>query len=149
MTIENERPPRSGFARLVPELLVGDIAESLAFWRNALGFSIAYQRPEPAFAYLERPDGAQIMLCQRSGSWETGELAFPFGRGVMFQIFVDNVDAIIETFANLNLPLYSGPREVWRSYGDREGGKREIFVLDPNGYLVMLAQDLGERPLQD
>jgi hypothetical protein len=47
----------------------------------------------------------------------------------------------------LQIPLHAGPREVWRRYGDREGGKQEIFVLDPNGYLVMMAQDLGERPL--
>ena len=39
-------------------------------------------------------------------------------------------------------------REVWRRYGDIEGGRREIFVLDPDGYLVMLARDLGTRPLQ-
>lgn len=147
MTFHHGAPPRGGFARLVPELLVSDISKSLAFWRNALGFTIAYQRPEEGFAYLERPEGAQIMLSQRSGTWETGALELPFGRGAMFQIFVDDVDAIAATLANLRLPLYAGPREVWRRYGDREGGKREIFVLDPNGYLVMLAHDLGERPL--
>jgi len=35
---------------------------------------------------------------------------------------------------------------VWLSVGDREAGQREIFVLDPDGYLVMVADDLGERP---
>jgi hypothetical protein len=58
-------PPKTGWAKLVTELLVSDIAASLAFWRDRLGFEIAYQRPERAFAYLERPEGAQIMLCQR------------------------------------------------------------------------------------
>jgi hypothetical protein len=36
---------------------------------------------------------------------------------------------------------------VWREVGDRQAGQREIFVLDPDGYLVMVADDLGERPL--
>src|SRR5437899_6923989 len=67
-------PPRSGWARLVPELLVEDIAISLLFWRDRLGFAIAYQRPEERFVYLERPEGAQIMLSQRSGRWETAAL---------------------------------------------------------------------------
>src|SRR5258708_39924154 len=58
-------PPRSGWAGLVPELLVDDIAASLAFWCGLLGFVVAYQRSEQFFAYLERPEGAQIMLCQR------------------------------------------------------------------------------------
>jgi catechol 2,3-dioxygenase-like lactoylglutathione lyase family enzyme len=84
MDVDYGRPPKGGFARLVPELLVDAIAVSLRFWREALGFEIAYQRPEQSFAYLERPEGAQIMLCQRSGRRETDELLVPYGRGVMF-----------------------------------------------------------------
>jgi hypothetical protein len=42
-------------------------------------------------------------------------------------------------------PLYAGPREVWRKVGDCQSGQREIFVLDPDGYLVMVAHDLGYR----
>jgi len=38
-----------------------------------------------------------------------------------------------------------GPREMWRKVGDRQSGQREIFVLDPDGYLVMIAHDLGYR----
>jgi catechol 2,3-dioxygenase-like lactoylglutathione lyase family enzyme len=147
MEIDYGRPPQGGFAKLVSELLVVDILVSLKFWCQALGFEVAYQRPEQGFAYLERPEGAQIMLCQRSGKWETDELQMPFGRGVMFQIYVADVEPIRARLSELNIPLHAGPRDVWRRYGDREGGKREIFVLDPNGYLVMLAADLGERPL--
>jgi len=67
--------PKGGFAKLVSELLVEDLGESLYFWREALGFAIAYQRPEKKFVYLERPEGAQIMLCERSeGRWETAAM---------------------------------------------------------------------------
>jgi len=131
----------------VPELLVEDIATSLPFWRDLLGFAIAYQRPEDRFVYLERPDGAQIMLCQRSGRWETAALERPLGRGVMFQVHVDDIDAVSAVLAAVGHELYAGPRDVWRRYGDREGGQREIFVQDPDGYLVMVAQNLGERAL--
>lgn len=141
------KPPQGGLAKLVSELLVEDIHESLRFWREALGFEIAYQRPEECFAYLERPEGAQIMLCERSGKWETGPLERPYGRGVMFQVHVAAVDPILERLRELQVPIYAGPREVWRRYGDREGGRREIAVLDPNGYLVMMAEHIGERPL--
>jgi hypothetical protein len=34
---------------------------------------------------------------------------------------------------------------VWRKIGDRQAGQREIFVLDPDGYLIMIADDLGGR----
>ena len=141
-------PPKSGWAKLVCELLVEDIDSSLQFWRDRLSFSIAYQRPEQKFVYLECENGAQIMLCERSGKWETAELEPPFGRGVMFQIYVDQLAPIVDALAASDWPLVEGPREVWRRWGDREGGKREIVVQDPDGYLIMVAEDLGERPLR-
>jgi catechol 2,3-dioxygenase-like lactoylglutathione lyase family enzyme len=147
MAVTYGKPPASGWARLVPELLVTDIGASLLFWTEWLGFAVAYQRPAEKFAYLERPEGAQIMLSQRSGVWETGPLEIPYGRGAMFQIFVEAIDPIMSALATAGWPLETGPREVWRRYGDREGGKREIVFLDPDGYLVMMAENLGERPL--
>ena len=79
-------------ARLVPEVKVTDLAASLKFWCDVLGFRVLYGRPEEGFAYLDR-DGAQIMLDQRGlgaperrGIWETGPMELPFGRGVNFQV---------------------------------------------------------------
>ena len=143
MTSEVGGPPRFGFAKLVPELLVSDLQVSLPFWRDRLGFGVAYQRPSERFVYLERPEGAQIMLHQRCGAWETGALEPPFGRGLMLQVHVDDLAAVLTSLADW--PLHAGPREVWRRHGDREGGAREAFVQDPDGYLVMLAQTLGSR----
>jgi catechol 2,3-dioxygenase-like lactoylglutathione lyase family enzyme len=148
LTTEYGAPPSAGWAGLVSELLVDDIAMSLSFWTKTLGFKIAYQRPEQGFAYLERPEGAQIMLRQRAGIWETAALERPFGRGVMFQIAVDDLAIVQAALAAEGWPLHAGPREVWRRHGDREGGQLEIFVQDPNGYLIMIAQRLGERPLR-
>jgi catechol 2,3-dioxygenase-like lactoylglutathione lyase family enzyme len=65
----------------------------------------------------------------------------------MFQISVDSIAPAVAVLAAAGWPIDTGPREVWRRYGDREGGKREIVVLDPDGYLVMVAENLGERPL--
>ncbi len=144
---DDGRPPKSGWARLVPEILVQDLAVSCSFWLNLLGFEIAYQRPEENFVYLERGEGAQIMLSQRSGKWETAPMTTPYGRGAMFQVAVDDLDAIMERLSAADWPLYAGPRDTWRRWGDREGGSREILVQDPDGYLIMIAQDLGQRPL--
>ena len=148
MTTDDGKPPRGGFAKLAPELLVDDITESLRFWREALGFEIAYQRQEQGFAYLQRPEGAQIMLCERSGEWEIAALEKPYGRGVMFQVNVAAIAPIIERLGALQIPIYADPRDVWRRHGDREGGRREVLVLDPNGYLVLLGEELGERPIR-
>ena len=140
-------PPRSGWARLAPELLVTDLAASLHFWRDLLGFRIAYDRPEERFAYLERPDGGQVMLSERNGEFETGPLQHPLGRGVMFQVYVNDLDAVIAALTSAGWPSYLPLRTVWRRWGDREGGQRELFVQDPDGYLVMVAEHVGERQL--
>ena len=144
-------PPSSGWQPMVCELHVEDIAARLAFWCGIIGFAVAYDRPAERFAYLERRladgRGAQIMLCQRNGRWETGPMQHPLGQGVMFQLEVDDLSAVMAVLTDRNWPVHTPLREVWRQAGDRQDGQLEIFVQDPDGYLLMLNQDLGERPL--
>jgi catechol 2,3-dioxygenase-like lactoylglutathione lyase family enzyme len=147
MTGDLGSPPKSGWAKMVAELAVNDLAASLSFWCDVLGFTVAYQRPEERFVYLERPDGAQIMLCQRHGRFETGPLDHPLGQGAMFQIYVEGLEPILAALALRKWPIYLGPRTAWRRVGGQESGQREIFVQDPDGYLVMVAEDAGMRPL--
>lgn len=138
-------PPRHGWARMVPELHVTDLAASLAFWRDVLGFGIAYQRPGEGFVYLERPEGAQAMLCQRHGRFETGTMQYPLGQGAMFQVYVDDLAPVLAAIGAAGWPVYLGPREVWRRTGNQESRQREVFVQDPDGYLLMVAQNIGRR----
>ena len=46
--------PDGGFNALVPELDVSNLAASLRFWCELLGFEVAYDRPAARFAYLHR-----------------------------------------------------------------------------------------------
>jgi catechol 2,3-dioxygenase-like lactoylglutathione lyase family enzyme len=130
---------------MVPELHVTDLATSLRFWREILGFAIAYQRPAERFVYLEHADGAQVMLCQRHGRFETGSTQSPLGQGAMFQVYVDTIEPILGALNAAGWPIYLGQREVWRRTGEQESGQREVFVQDPDGYLLMLATSIGRR----
>ena len=87
------------------------------------------------------------MLSVRSGAWESGPLDTPFGRGVLFQIVVSDIAPITDHFAAAGQPLYMPLRDVWRDYGDRQGGRREIAVQDPDGYLILICQPIGFRTL--
>ena len=139
--------PTAGWAPMVPELLVTDFDASRAFWRDILGFAVAYARPAERFAYLERSEGAQVMLHQRAGVWETGPMQKPLGQGVMFQLYVEALASVLAALLAAGWPLYHPEREVWRRTGARESGQREVFVLDPDGYLIMTAERIGERPV--
>jgi len=145
MADEFGRPPTGGWAPLVPELLVNDLDASLKFWRDILGFRTAYQRPADRFVYLEL-EGAQIMLCERNGRAETGPLDLPLGQGVMFQIYLSDVTPLMKTLEAADWPLYEPLREVWYRAGNVETGLRQVLVQDPDGFLLMLGQKLGQRP---
>lgn len=141
----NGTTPTGGFAPLVPELDVSDLAVSLAFWCGPLGFTVAYGRPPASFAYLER-GGAQVMLCRHNGNWDTGPLDRPFGRGINLQITVPAVAPIREALHAMAWPLFRPGQERWYRTGDRMGGSQELLVQDPDGYLLRFAEDLGTRP---
>ena len=87
------------------------------------------------------------MLCQRHGRFETGPLDFPLGRGAMLQMYFGSIEPVLSALEVRKWPIYLGPREVWRRTGDYESGQREVFVQDPDGYLLMVAENIGSRPL--
>jgi len=65
----------------------------------------------------------------------------------MLQIYLEDIAPVLQALTARNWTIYLGPREVWRQTGDRESGQREVFVQDPDGYLIMVAHNIGERPL--
>jgi catechol 2,3-dioxygenase-like lactoylglutathione lyase family enzyme len=135
----SDHPPTGGFAALVPELAVLDITASLRFWCDVLGFEIAYQRPEHNFVYLER-SRAQVMLELHHGSWETGAMERPLGRGINLMIYVESLDPLLDALAVANWPLFRSPQESRYRMGEQEIGQREFLVQNPDGYLLRFAQ---------
>lgn len=132
---------------LIAEMMVGDYAASLGFWTDVLGFAVVFERPAQKLAFLAHPDGAQVMIYQRDGDWETGPMEVPFGRGMVVQVHLRDMEASAGRVRAAGLPFYVEPREKWRDWGDRMGGQREFLVQDPDGYLVMVVERIGERPL--
>ncbi|PPF52811.1 bleomycin resistance family protein [Clavibacter michiganensis] len=135
---------------LVPELLVTDLAASLAFWRDLCGFAVVYDRPAEGFAYIAR-GGAHLML-EQSGiirNWVTGPLERPFGRGINLQVAVEDADVVAEALTAAGVVLYLEPETTWYRIGDEEAGVRQLLVQDPDGYLVRFQSSIGQRPAQE
>lgn len=140
-------PPKAGWAMGMAEMMVTDYPASYAFWTKVLGFQLAFERPAQQLACLEHPDGAQVMIYQRDGDWEVGPMERPFGRGLVIQVYVRDARAAAAAVEAAAVPFYVDLREKWRDWGDRLGGQREFLVQDPDGYLVMVAERIGEKPL--
>ncbi len=137
-----------GRAKLVPEFYVTDFRRSLAFYTEILGFSVAYDRPEERFAYLER-DGAELMIEQTvdpARMFNVGALDHPLGRGMSLQIEARNVDALYAAAEAARAPMVRAMEERWYRSGASEVGNRQFWVQDPDGYVLRFFQDLGRRP---
>jgi catechol 2,3-dioxygenase-like lactoylglutathione lyase family enzyme len=138
------------WARLVPELLVANIDDSLRFWRDVCGFKVAYGRIDEGFAYLDL-DGAQVMLEERGRgrNWITGPLETPLGRGINFQIRVGSIQPILEVLERAGWPLFMAPEQKWYRVDAVEIGVNQFLVQDPDGYLIRFSALLDERPLTE
>ena len=136
--MKNFNPDAYPWAACVPEFLVDDFQCSLSFYRQ-LGFIDMYQREN--FAYLDY-QGAQLMISQRDGSWETGPMKRPYGRGVNIQISTIDLDALINRLTNSSIFIYEEKREKWRDLGGQKRGFIEFLVQDPDGYLLRFQQRL-------
>jgi catechol 2,3-dioxygenase-like lactoylglutathione lyase family enzyme len=135
------------FSPLVPELAVSSLEASLKFWCGVVGFSIWYDRPEERFAYLTLGK-AQIMLEEHGlgdRSFVNGELTYPFGRGINFQLEVPALQDVVNRCDQLGISFFLPVEDRWYRQGTVELGQRQLIVADPDGYLVRCMQSLGTR----
>lgn len=133
--------------KLVPELLVSNLEQSLAFYTDQLGFIIIYTQSEEGFAYLNH-NGAELMLDQldRGRSWLTDELVQPFGRSVNFQIAVEDVAALRKNCRAEQIFLELETK--WYRANDIEYGCYQFIAKDPDGYLIRLEQHIGTKAIR-
>lgn len=132
--------------RIIPELDVSDLEQSLAFYVGGCGFRVLYDRPEERFAFLDL-DGAQIMLEEAKGPgrrFRTAPLEQPFGRGINLQIEVTDAAALWERIRHAT-PVIVPLEDRWYRREAVEVGNRQFVVTDPDGYMLRFCTDLGER----
>ena len=134
------------FNKLIPELSVKDYDKSIDFYVNILGFDLNYSREDDKFAMISIND-AQIMIEEINDYWNTGELKYPFGRGINFQIEVENVEKIVQKLSENNIKLFREIEENWYEVDGKQYGNKEFLVQDPDGYLLRFCEDIGIKNL--
>jgi hypothetical protein len=124
------------FNKLIPELSVTNYEASLAFYKM-LGFDVEYTRENFAFISLQ---GAQLMIEKQNNNWNIGAINKPYGRGINFQIDVNNVEEIL-TILKENTYEIAFPLKI-NTYKTKDGEVREkeFLVQDPDGYLLRFSQ---------
>lgn len=132
------------FNKLIPELSVTDIDASKLFYTDVLGFSIEYTREEDKFVFLSCGE-AQIMIEQINGHWETGKLEYPFGRGINFQIEIDNLDDLVSRVKSNGIVPFKDPFVSRYECDGVSYVEKEVLIQDPDGYLLRFSETRQEQ----
>ena len=103
-----------------PILLVADLERSLAFYRDRLGFEVAYSFE--GFVQLEVEGG-------KLGLASTDEPVNPASTAIW--AYTDDVDALFAELTGAGAPVVAAP-------SDQPWGERLASVADPDGYVVHL-----------
>ena len=122
------------FNKLIPELSVTNIDKSKEFYLT-LGFKIMYERKEDKFAFLEL-EGNQLMLEEINDNWNTGELEYPFGRGINISMTINDIDKYYQELVNKNISFF---KDIMTNEYDVNGKTyldKEFLIQDPDGYLL-------------
>lgn len=123
-------PSRVEVVAVFPRFLVRDVTASIAFYRDALGFRVASSFGEPpAFAIIDR-NGRGLHLKQ-------GEPRVRRAREEAWDAYfeVRGIDALVTELRG-KARLIRGPELT-------PYGMKELDVLDPDGYALCFAEDVG------
>ena len=126
----------SSFKKLTPNLLVANVARSLAFYEGVLGFERGFTVPEQSpFAFASVTGGpVEIFFNDAAGAIKEypGFGGKPIGATGTMYIEVEGVDALhdrLKPTVPIVMPLLT------QFYG-----MREFAIEDPDGYVITFAQ---------
>lgn len=122
------------FNSLIPELSVSNIEASLKFYKK-LGFEVMYERKEDKFYFVQLEEN-QIMLEEINDNWNTGELVYPFGRGINISMTVSDIEAFYDGIKSKNIKLFRELKVSEYKVDDVVYEDKEFLIQDPDGYLL-------------
>jgi catechol 2,3-dioxygenase-like lactoylglutathione lyase family enzyme len=125
--------PADAVSDLVPFAHVADVDRSVAFYER-LGFEIAHDLIEEnrrVWAFLERGD-ARLMVA------EADEAVDPGAQAVLFYLYTRDLDGLRARLVSDGVPA----GEITTG---NPGPDRQMGVVDPDGYVLMVAEIEGER----
>jgi catechol 2,3-dioxygenase-like lactoylglutathione lyase family enzyme len=125
---------RPEIGHISPSFIVTDVAQTIAFYRDKLGFETRFQEPDPDpfFAIVGR-DGAQIFIKSENGvSPQPNPSRHPHLRLDAF-VYVEDPDALAAEFADRAV-AFSKPLE------DTHDGLRGFEICDPDGYTLFFGR---------
>jgi catechol 2,3-dioxygenase-like lactoylglutathione lyase family enzyme len=128
-----------------PLIAVHDVEASSRWYQRLLGCTSAHGGPE-----YERLMAGEVLVLQLH-RWEVehdhgkiGQVDVrPYGNGVLLWFEVDDFDAAVARAGELAAEVVLAPHRNPRD-GDGGPNHREVWLRDPDGYMVVLSSPDGE-----
>ena len=121
------------FLKVTPRLPVADLARTIGFYTEVLGFQAGPPWPAdaPTFVLLQQDDmSLQFYTAEQPGTEPTGHATIYFD--------VSDVRAMHRALSG-RLAVEWGPKVYWY-------GRREFAVRDPDGYLLIFSERTSDPP---
>lgn len=125
---------RSSTQAISPFFIVSNVDQTIAFYRDKLGFETRFQQPDrnPFFAMIGR-EGAQLFVKSHKGlSPLPNSKRHPWIRWDAF-VYSPDPDALATEFAGQGA-IFSSPLE------DTHDGLRGFEISDPDGYVLFFGR---------
>ena len=130
------------FNALIPEISVKNIEKSKEFYISILVFKLEYERVLDKFIFLSFGE-AQLMVEEINGYWSVGEISYPFGNGVNFQIYTENIDDIYKVCKQKNLNFFRELMINEYKINNQIVTEKEFLIQDPDGYLIRFQKTIS------
>ena len=122
------------FNSLIPELTVSNIDVSREFYEK-IGFKVVYERKENKFCFLQLEEN-QLMIEEQNDNWNTGEMKYPFGRGVNISMAVSDVEKLYNELKEKQIKIFLDLEVHEYRVNDEISMDKEFLIQDPDGYLL-------------
>jgi uncharacterized glyoxalase superfamily protein PhnB len=133
------------FSDVTPNLIVSDVARSVAFYRDVLGFTMGETVPDAPpfqFAWMRR-DGVSVFLNSvESVKSEHAELGARSIGGTATLFIVLEAENVAGGIDALHASVSRGARVIME-LKNQFYGMREFGIEDPDGYVIFFAQRIG------
>ena len=121
---------------LTPNIKVGSIARSLAFYRDLLGFETIMKNPENDPVWMMLGKGNALIMLQQEASIDEEYPVLKGRSGGALTFFIQ-----VEDPASLYERVKDGA-DVVKELAVTPYGKREFAIQDPDGFILTFAGDI-------
>ncbi len=142
------------FNKLAPNFSVKNVAKSVRFYQEILGFKLEMAVPdgttrienvitneeEYAYAMVRRDEVYLMFINENNFKCDIPELhEFPQGASVLFYIDVENIKEIYSKLENL-VEIEKPLETTWY-------GMQEFYIRDCNNYILGFGEEIGGKSL--